>query len=94
MFFNASLVMQDTATVTFTPFSPGYYYVYVAFSDDFLDATSPGTGGFIDLLSYYVLDVDTTSMNQSVDTDYNLECNGGRFCSSLQRVCKSMQRHD
>lgn len=86
MYFNTSLAMQSTPTATFTPFSPGYYYLFVAFSDDLMDAAHAGAGGFIDLMSYLVLNVDANSIKQSVDNDYNLECEGGRFCSSLRRV--------
>lgn len=78
--------MQSTPTATFTPFSPGYYYLFVAFSDDLMDAEHAGAGGFIDLMSYLVLNVDANSIKQSVDNDYNLECEGSRFCSSLRRV--------
>ena len=78
--------MQSTPTATFTPFSPGYYYLFVAFSDDLMDAEHAGAGGFIDLMSYLVLNVDANSIKQSVDYDYHLECEGGRFCSSLRRV--------
>ena len=78
--------MALQATASFTPFSPGFYYVFVTFSDDLMDTECPGAGGFIDLTSYLVLDVDTSSLKQSVDNDYNLECNGGRFCTSLHRV--------
>ena len=69
-----------------TPFSAGLFYAYLSVKEKMIDVFDSAEHGFVDLKRFVLLDVDSSSFKHSMDSDYNLECEGGRFCSSLRRV--------
>lgn len=92
---NITLVVADDELVGYsTPFSAGLFYAYLSVKEKMIDVFDSAEHGFVDLKRFVLLDVDSSSFKHSMDSDYNLECEGGMYCMatgrvSVERMCHS-----
>ena len=73
-------------TFTYTPFSPGLFYLYISYPDYHADKSNRADGGMIDLNTYIRVMVKSDSVRISIDNDHNMECASRKYCIFTQQV--------
>lgn len=73
-------LVNGTLFITYTSYSPGTFYLYIAYRDMFADVFQTVDDWWIEIQDYCIVEVNIDSYRAELDNNFNLECASGKYC--------------